>query len=96
MDTPTAGAIIVNHFFVAFEDGAGHDLLGSGAFVLDSLEVRYVVDGEIVRGYGSKTDLVTRATRASFILFMAMRPIRLARSVSGSRLGLRNVDSTIE
>ena len=59
VDTPTAGAIIVNHFFVAFEDGAGQDLLGSGAFVRDSLRVRYVVDGEIVRGYGSKTDLVT-------------------------------------
>lgn len=60
VDTPTAGAIISNHFFVAFEDGAGQDLLGSGAFVRDSLRVRYVVDGKIVRGYGSKTDLVTR------------------------------------
>ena len=60
VDTPTAGAIISDHFFVAFEDGAGQDLLGSGAFVRDSLRVRYVVDGEIVRGYGSKTDLVTR------------------------------------
>lgn len=59
VDTPTAGAIIVNHFFVAFEDGAGQDLLGSGAFVRDSLRVRYVVDGEIVRGYGANVDLVT-------------------------------------
>ncbi len=59
VDTPTAGAIISDHFFVAFEDGAGQDLLGSGAFVCDSLRVRYVVDGEIVRGYGANVDLVT-------------------------------------
>ena len=59
VDTPTAGAIISNHCFVAFEDGAGQDLLGSGAFVRDSLEVRYLVDGQMVPGDGAKVELVT-------------------------------------
>ena len=58
-DTPTAGAIIVDHFYVAFEDEAGQDLIGSGVFSRDSLEICYVVDGEIVPGDDTKVDLVT-------------------------------------
>lgn len=57
-DIPLVGPAIEKSFLVRLQDGEGQNVISSGAYDSDSLYVRYMVDGELRRGYGPGFELV--------------------------------------
>lgn len=59
-DIPLVGPAIEKSFLVRLQDGEGQNVISSGAYDPDSLYVRYMVDGELRRGYGPGFELVNK------------------------------------